>query len=466
MLESIKRNIAANTVLMNDTLYQHVQSLQNRLAYTEKLIFESGAEKKDSLLKVYIKQRKILSDELLLSGNELIRSNSSFKKIIDKEDSISFAAVQNSLPGNQAALIEFFAGDSTNYIFYITKNTEPLFIKTDSSNTDDINHFLQFFTDKNKINNEPGAYQAAAYRLYQLTAFPAFDNVAVKKLIIIPDGQLNFVPFDALVTGIKADQNPQHFSYLLHQKQISYGYSVATLLKQSGYQSTASSAGLALFAPVFAGKERGKMPLLHTIEETDAIKKENSSGKFYLKEQATISQFKNAVAGAGIIHIASHASADTSGGRQPMIEFYDSSLYLNEIYTMHINPRLVVLSACETGIGVLDKSEGAMSLARGFYYAGAQNIVTSLWSVDDKSTAGVFTNFYQHTNSNDYSLALHEAKLAYLNNASESYASPYYWAGFIHIGNQKLPEKSNRNIWIIAILSAAILTLFFLRKKK
>jgi CHAT domain-containing protein len=466
LLESIKRNIAANSFLNNDTLYQKAQSLQSRLSNTDKMIFESVAGKNDSLLTIFFKQKNILSKELLLANNELIRSNNSFNKITNKADSITFSTLQKDLPANSTALIEFFTGDSSTYIFFITKNLPPLFIKANDSLSQSISHFLQFFTDKNKINNEPEAYQAAAYRLYQQAGFPAINNDAVKKLIIIPDGRLNFVPFDALVTGIKTEQNPQLFSYLLKQKQISYGYSVATLLKQSGDQTTVSSSGLIFFAPVFTNKERGKIPLLHSIEESDAIKKENSSGKFYLKEQATIGQFKNSVAGAGIIHVASHASADTSVGMPPLIEFYDSSLYLNEIYNMHINPRLVVLSACETGIGVIDKSEGAMSLARGFYYAGAQNIVTSLWSVDDKSTAGIFTGFYRHTGSNDYSLALHKAKLAYLANASVSNASPYYWAAFIHIGNQKQAGKNNRAAWIIAILAITILSLFMFRKRK
>jgi CHAT domain-containing protein len=463
--ESIKRNLAANISLEQDSNWLRVQHLRQEVNFYESELATTAIGDTASA-NLFARQLIAAENNLLLANTSLLHGNSIYREALLKTDSLSVAFVKNKLLDKNTALIEFFTGDSSTYIFLITKNSPPLFIKANDSLSNSINHFLQFFTDKNKINNEPGAYQAAAYRLYQQTGFPTINDVEVKKIIIIPDGKLNFVPFDALVTSIKTEQNPQLFSYLLHQKQISYGYSVATLLKQSGYQSTSSSTGLICFAPVFTNKERGKTPLLHTMEEADAIKKETSSGKFYVKEQATINRFKNSIAGAGIIHVASHASADTSGGLQPLIDFYDSSLYLNEIYTMHINPRLVVLSACETGIGVIDKSEGAMSLARAFYYAGAKNIITSLWSVDDKSTATLFSRFYADIRNDDYSRALYDSKLNYIKNATPSTASPYYWAGFIHIGNQKQPGKSNRAAWIIAILAMAILSFFILRKRR
>lgn len=462
--ESTKRNLAKNSTLQNDTNWTNVQRYQQEVNFYEKKLANVSTNDTGAL-NLLTHKLSAAENNLLMANTALLHSNSAYREALLKTDSLSATILKDDLLDTHTTLLEFFTGDSSTYIFLITKNAPPQFIKTDSSLSTSINQLLLFFTDKNKINNEPQAYQAAAYRLYQQTGLSSINKQEIKKLIIIPDGRLNFVPFDALVTDVKTVQNPQLFSYLLHQQQVSYGYSVNTLLKQANYSST-STGQFICFAPVFANKERGNSPLLHTIEETDAIKKETPAGKFYLKEQATSNQFKNTVAGARIIHVASHASADTSGGLQPMIEFYDSSLSLNEIYTLHINPRLVVLSACETGIGIIDKSEGAMSLARGFYYAGAQNIVTSLWSVDDKSTAGIFSSFYRHTGGNDFSLALHEAKLAYLSTASLSSASPYYWAGFIHIGHQQPPGKNNQGIWIIAVIAAALLSFFMLRKRR
>jgi CHAT domain-containing protein len=107
-----------------------------------------------------------------------------------------------------------------------------------------------------------------------------------------------------------------------------------------------------------------------------------------------------------------------------------------------------------------------MSLARGFYYAGAKNIITSLWRVDDRSTAGIFGDFYSHLSGNDYSNALYNAKLSYLQNATDATASPYYWAGFIHIGQQRQPAKSNLLIYIIAITAILLASILIYRRKR
>lgn len=465
LLESIKRNIAANTVLQNDTLYQQIQSMQLRLTHIDREIAEVRGDKKDSLINIFTNQKTDLTNQLLLANNEFKRTNASYKPT-NEEDNVSIALTCNKLLDNHSTLIEFFTGDSSTYIFSFSKNTPPVFLKSANGLTQTLNNFLLFFTDKNKINNNPAAYQAAGYTLYQQAGFSAIDTKATTKLLIIPDGRFNFVPFEALITGIQNVQSPKLFSYLILQQQINYGYSAATLLQQSAARASSSSGNIICFAPVFENNERGETPLTHTIDELAAIKKETTNGNYYLKEAATLGQFKKDMTTAGIIHIASHAHADTSRGMQPLIEFYDSTLYLNEIYAMPVNPDLVVLSACETGIGVLDKSEGAMSLARGFYYAGAKNIITSLWSVDDRSTAGIFGNFYSHIPGSNYGLALHKAKLQYLENTTASTASPYYWAGFVHIGYEKQKEKSNRPFYIISILLIAILSVFILRRRR
>lgn len=466
--ESVKRNIAANSNVQKDTNWQQVKRYQQLVNFYEKEIAvasDTGKIKMAALKLEFNNAEK----NLLLAKTALLSSNSSYREALLKTDSLSTEMVQSKLLDKNTGLIEYFSGNNNTYIFYLNPGSPVSFFKADSSLLSPTQNFLSFFTDKSKINNNPSGYQSAAFKLYNKLKLENSFSSSLQKLLIIPDGQLNFVPFDALVTSIKQEQNPRQFSYLLLQKQISYGYSVATLLKQTENNTTATGSRLSLFAPVFANKEREKMPLLHSMEEADAIKKENSSGKYYLKEQAGIGQFKKSVSNAGIIHIASHASADTASGRQPLIDFYDSSLYLNEIYSMHINPRLVVLSACETGIGKIDKSEGAMSLARAFYYAGAKNIITSLWSVDDKSTAEIFKDFYRHTGNNDYSLALYEAKLAYLATASESAASPYYWAGFVHIGYNKEKKPATPFYkWLIIVSSITFLSglFWFFRKKK
>ena len=461
LLESIKRNILTNDVLKSDTNLNNSLRIQAEIAAAERDILETKEETIKQERRVIIEK---LQTELLFAQTTLGNQNDFFKTIIQKEDTLSATVIANKLLGKETSIIEFFSTDSATFIFTITKNNPIKFYKTDTAINNAVNNFLYFFENKNNIGNNPVAYNSAAFSLYTKCGFSEI-NSSVDKLIIIPDGKFNFIPFEALTTSTNNTTNPKVFNYLLAQKQISYNYSCGIMLKQLENESKSSLNKIVAFAPVFENSHRNKSPLLNTADEIEAIKKANPSGNYFLKNNATLSNFKKEISTAGIVHIATHAQADVQNAQQPQIEFYDSALYLNELYAMHINPKLVVLSACETGKGEINKSEGAMSLARGFYYAGAKNIITSLWSVEDKSTANIFSNFYSNFSNTNYSESLQKAKLTYLQNATSTNASPYYWAGFIHIGYQ--PKKANHLpiLLFVSLLFLFAITLYFLHKR-
>ncbi|MEQ8535039.1 MAG: CHAT domain-containing protein, partial [Imperialibacter sp.] len=114
----------------------------------------------------------------------------------------------------------------------------------------------------------------------------------------------------------------------------------------------------------------------------------------------------------------------------------DGSLYSGEIYSLGINADLVNLSACETGLGKVTRGEGIIGLSRALMYAGAKNLIVSLWQVADASTASLMIEFYKqhlyHSDNNLFADDLRKAKLSLLN--SENYKDPYYWAPFILVG--------------------------------
>ena len=95
-----------------------------------------------------------------------------------------------------------------------------------------------------------------------------------------------------------------------------------------------------------------------------------------------------------IIHLSTHANANDS--ISPWIAFKNEKLYLNELYTTKNQAELVVLNACNSSIGQLNNGEGVFSLARGFFYSGANSVISSLWNVNDKSNAEITLSFYQH----------------------------------------------------------------------
>lgn len=463
--ESIRRNIAANGILLHDTNWLHVQQAQQLANFYERKI--ASVKTTDTTEVNQLKKKlRVAENDLLFAQTALVHSNSAYRELLLKADSLSIGGIKNRLLTNNTGLVEFFSGDSSMYIFSVSRNEPALFLNITNAVDKTLNTFLQFFTSKHNINNDPAAYQRTAFELYKQAGLDNIKNKDITRLLIIADGKFNFVPFEALITDTIALAGPKNFAYLLKNKRIDYGYSAATLLQLKEAENLPAAGNLVAFAPVFEEHERNLPPLIHAKEEMNAMEKAMPDGKYFLNANASIQKFKHTIANASIIHIASHASAGSTDGIQPRIEFYDSTLYLNEIYAMHINPRLVVLSACETGIGVLDKSEGAMSLARGFYYAGAQNVITSLWSADDRSTAKIFSSFYRDSPGDDYGESLYRSKLYYLEHATTANASPYYWAGFIHIGYTKASPRNNDCIFLIAIITIIILTFLVYRIRK
>jgi CHAT domain-containing protein len=149
----------------------------------------------------------------------------------------------------------------------------------------------------------------------------------------------------------------------------------------------------------------------------------------------------------------------------------DNMLYSYETYNMELNTDLLVLSACKTGTGKIQKGEGMLSLTRGFIFAGVKSIVTSLWTVNDKSGAVFFGFFYKNlAQQQSKSAALQKASMDYLQSVDNIRAHPYYWAGFALIGSDEpvLFASSPYYIWIIVAASIVMLSIgwFVVRLKR
>ena len=167
-----------------------------------------------------------------------------------------------------------------------------------------------------------------------------------------------------------------------------------------------------------------------------------SSPDFLLNEEATKGRFLRELPSYTIVHLYSHAKADSSGS-EPALYFYDSLLTLSELQTLDkLQARLIVLTACETGAGRQMKGEGVFSLARGFAAAGIPSTVTTLWEVDEKATymlTELFYKYLQEGNTGD--VALQKAKLEFIASNDVGYALPYYWAPTILIGQTGVLQK-------------------------
>jgi len=141
---------------------------------------------------------------------------------------------------------------------------------------------------------------------------------------------------------------------------------------------------------------------------------------------------------------------------------------------MDLNAQLAVLSACNTGSGVLQRGEGIMSLARGFFYAGVPSIVMTLWNVEDFSGVELMTSFYTAlAEGKSKDIALQQAKLNYLRNSDQLKAHPHFWAAYVDIGDTAPLDMSKRipYLWLyiglgFILIAGIIFNMIKVRQRK
>jgi CHAT domain-containing protein len=303
-------------------------------------------------------------------------------------------------------------------------------------------------------------------RLYQVLISPIQAKLSnIKRLIIIPDDELNYLPFEAL-----QDENGR---YLVERFSVLYQYSTA-LLKEPVVNT--KSDNILAFAP-FASKGYKDSTGIELMS-LPASKEEviNLKGKIFTDNEASKNNFLQAANHYGTIHLATHASVNNEMPERSFIAFYpaggnnDYKLYAREIYDMRLDStQLIILSACETGTGQLIKGEGLMSLSRAFAYAGCPNIITSLWKAEDKTTAFITQQLHYYLDkgfTKDY--ALQKAKLDLLNNSEiePHFKTPNYWAHLIFIGQYEPSKSSFSWWWIIGAVLLLLITFLFITKKR
>lgn len=365
------------------------------------------------------------------------------------------------LEKDNAVMIEYFFGSNYIYNFTIENKKIKLYsIPLEHRGLTDLVGFINYFNDAKTIADNPKNYNRLGNKIYKELKIPKPHHH--KNLIIIPDGILGFLPFEALITQESETTNFAKMHYVLNDFDVAYNNSAAFYLNAMPLSNTQKSV-VGIF-PVF---EKTNYALRFSKNELESIK-HNFDGQFFENEKATFNNFKNNAVGKSIIHLSTHASAGDLE-TPASIKFYDQEILYSELYNLQLNPDLVVLSACETGIGKLFKAEGAMSVARGFQFAGAQNLLFSLWNVNDYTASVFMAYFYKevkHNSSFVHSTA--NAKRAFLKdeNISNAKKSPYYWSAFVYYGTIETPEKSSNYIfYIISFLIIIGLFLIFKRKR-
>ncbi|MEM9919374.1 MAG: CHAT domain-containing tetratricopeptide repeat protein, partial [Bacteroidota bacterium] len=367
---------------------------------------------------------------------------------------------QSSILDKDQTFIEFFFGNSNLIVATVDKDSFS-FHRFELSEVmlSAINNFnsliINFPISKKDNSLFDKEFLETGYYLFSHLIEP-FEKRLRERVIIAPDGPFWKLPFEALITksSVIKDSNSKTYPYWLNEAIISYTYS-ASLLSETSIASLSRGNGELLgVAPLFLDKDlkinditRSAGPLMFNQKEVMNIL-EMIPGKPLIGKNADKEAFLDAASNYSFIHLATHAQSDSTEGRNSFLLFYSgkdsfrqSPMYVKEIYNLKLEADMVVLSACETGVGEMKRGEGVISLARAFLYAGASSVVTSLWKVNDKQTAILLESFYDFLskgNPKDKALAL--AKRKYIQDSRMRATNPYYWAGFIPIGNMNVVE--------------------------
>jgi CHAT domain-containing protein len=379
-------------------------------------------------------------------------------------DPITLSNMQRELQSDQL-LLQIKVIDSLVVVQAIAKKYSSFYLLSNAaglqSQVKKLRNLLHF--------NLETDFRVLASEVYKILIKPALDEalskgLKLKSLLIVPDDYFYLLPFEALVS--KTDP----FRYLIQQYEITYGYSCNLMIqsKRSAAVSTGNSfLGVAphFNAPEGVTEDRsvrasninsyesfGFQPLKENETEISLIKEvaDQSTNSLLLSgENANEEQLKKInLSKFNYIHFATHGFVNSSNAGFSGLALTnagkseDNILYGSEIYNLNMRADLVCLSACETGLGQRMSGEGLMGLGRAFFYAGARNLLVSLWKVPDKSTSLFMIDFYKQlfndknrasTSKDNFSASLRNAKLKMIKNPV--YQNPHYWAPFILVGS-------------------------------
>jgi CHAT domain-containing protein/tetratricopeptide (TPR) repeat protein len=307
---------------------------------------------------------------------------------------------------------------------------------------------------------------AVSAELYNYLIKPVQNKLSsINRLIIIPDDELHYLPFDVLMDAEE--------KYLVEKYAIQYLYSTALLgNKKNIFKDQTTLA----FAPYIKNKYTDAAVSFDQLPGTEK-EIENLSGTLFIDSAASKQKFIESVNRNSILHLATHAQVNNEKPMESYIAFYpkqndsaDFRLYVQEIYNLRLdNTDLVILSACETGTAQLIKGEGLMSLSRAFAYAGCPNIITSLWKASDQTTAIIISKLHYYL-SRGFSadMALQKAKLDLLKNKNidPRFKLPDYWAHLVSIGNYEPIKHGLYWRWVSAGIIIIMIIYYYAKRKK
>jgi CHAT domain-containing protein len=485
-LLSIVEQSKANVFRAN---FQHNKSLKISGIPDELIQIELDLKRQEAWLRHYLEDEKKIENnkevELKLR-NELVNVIARHDSLIDVfekkypqyfnskygYDFINIKRIQQNLTKKQLVL-DYFLTDSRLFVLAIKKNEKKILeVSIDSSFFHTLSIYRKYIEDyeidsiTKKANTE---FIESSFFLYTKLIAPFNDWIEGNQLIIIPDRELNLIPFESFL--VKKESTNGIKDYLVFNNSINILYSIEQLCTTQKYISKRSR--FIGFAPVYSNNisESSLFELPGAKMELKSIKN-YFKGKTYIGKVANKESFFKEAMHADIIHLALHTQLSDIKPLYSEMYFWENStqsidtMFTYEILDKQLVSKLLVLSGCNTGYGELRYGDGVINLARSFIYSGIENLIVTQWSVADKSSSTLMSMFYNNlTKGNSVDVALQKAKIEFLLTQDPVKHHPYYWSGYISVGKPVKYHKGNKLLFVL-VVSLSIFCLGFLILKK
>lgn len=429
---------------------------------------------------------------------------------------LSLADVQQQVLDDQTVLLEYSLGSDASYLWAVTKSGAAIYKLAPRATIEKLATGLRAQLIPTKLQRrivgidvmadtrglgvsakpfaeDAAGFVAASNALYKAVVEPAASVIGEKRVLVVADGALNYVPFEALVKSPDA-ADYSSLPYLVKSNEVVYSPSASVVGAIRKQQKASSGRAMLIVAdPVFNSEDaraRGASSAAGTSEtrglgiasalsdvagndgaatgpakmqglplarlggtkvEAEQIgrlvKASGSQADAWLDLDASEGNLEaRDISKYQFLHIATHGLLNAERPQFTGLVLSlvgnksdDGFLRTDEVFNLRLGSPLVMLSACETGLGKEKRGEGVMGLTRAFIYAGAPTVGVSLWSVADKSTADLMTDFYKRLlsppagSTSSPSAAMRDAQLAMI--SGKKYSAPFYWAPFVLVGD-------------------------------
>lgn len=418
------------------------------------------------------------------------------ENITSNTSPIALDSLQIKLKSDEI-ILEYTITDSLLLCFAIDKdNIELLETKIDSSFINNIRAYKELISTNDNENWEAdfNRFVKLSNSIYNILIYPVKDKIKNRRITIIPDDDLLYIPFETLINSTDVDNSYySNLHYLILDNAISYSYS-ASLKYRNGTKTSKAKKRLLAFAPDYTrllsikDTNNEYLKYKHKLIDIEYAREEAQKvtslldGTYMTDNNASEKNFKSSAKKYDIIHLAMHSIINNE---DPMLSKFfmsytadsseDDCINAYELYNMNLNANMVVLSGCNTGTGKMYGGEGLYNLARGFINSRCSSILLTLWNASDISAKNIIIEFYKNINNSEpKDIALQKAKLDYLSNTNYmDEANPYYWASYIILGNEEALQHKNffhKNIKTLIILASVFfaisILLFWYRKKR